>query len=165
MAPAARPKGASVQAVTVVAVGVGQPGAVVVGVVAGKGPSRRLLTVTTVTTSFVRPTAPFHPNSGAAPVGFEVHGDAPLLAPSVAAGSPRCSGVPQLLSLVQPGHMVLKTAGNSLPGRPAAMSSRPESGPKENMKVCVPSASVMNPSPPETCWHLMAPFTVAAVGV
>ncbi len=50
-------------------------------------------------------------------------------------------------------------------GLPAATSASPESGPKENMNVCVPSASVMKPSPPEICWHLIAPFTVPAVGV
>jgi hypothetical protein len=44
------------------------------------------------------------------------------------------------------------------------MSARPESGPNENMNVCVPSPSVMYPSPPEICWHLMAPFTVPEVG-
>src|SRR5579864_3219899 len=33
------------------------------------------------------------------------------------------------------------------------------------MNVWLPSASVMNPSPPEICWHLMAPFTVPAIGV
>jgi hypothetical protein len=45
------------------------------------------------------------------------------------------------------------------------MSASPESGPNPNMNVCVPSASVMYPSPPEICWHLIAPFTVAAIGV
>src|SRR5215469_9221282 len=54
--------------------------------------------------------------------------------------------------------------GNSVPAWPAAMSARPESGPNENMNVCVPSASVMNPSPPEICWHLMAPFAVFPLG-
>jgi hypothetical protein len=45
------------------------------------------------------------------------------------------------------------------------MSASPDSGPKENMNVCVPSAIVAKPSPPEICWHLMAPFTFAgAVG-
>ena len=32
--------------------------------------------------------------------------------------------------------------GNSVPGRPLAMSAIPDNGPKENMKVCVPSAIV-----------------------
>jgi hypothetical protein len=40
------------------------------------------------------------------------------------------------------------------------MSVNPDNGPKENMYVCVPSPMVAYPSPPEICWHLMAPFTV-----
>jgi hypothetical protein len=123
------------------------------------------LTVTIVEISGVKPTAPFHVNSGLL-VGLFVaaHGDAPLVAPSVKAGSPRTNGVEQLAALVQPGYGVLKTYGNWVDGRPAAMSAKPESGPNENMNVCVPSASVMKPSPPEICWHLMAPFTVNGVG-
>ena len=74
---------------------------------------------------------------------------------SLMAGSPRVS---------VPGYGVLKTPGNWDEGRPAATSAKPESGPKENINVCVPSASVMSPSPPEICWHLIAPFTVPGVG-
>src|SRR5262249_45196592 len=85
-------------------------------------------------------------------------GAAPLAAPSVVAGSPRFNGN-------GPVYGVLKTAGNCVDGRPAATSASPESGPKENMNVCVPSASVINPSPPEICWHLIAPFTVPGCGV
>jgi hypothetical protein len=79
----------------------------------------------------------------------------PLLAPTAVAGSP---GINVL------GAVVLKTAGNSVPGKPLAMSASPDKGPKENMYVCVPSPIVAKPSPPEICWHLMAPFTVPAVG-
>jgi hypothetical protein len=43
---------------------------------------------------------------------------------------------------VHPGHGVLKTFGNWVAAWPAAMSAKPESGPKENMNVCVPSAMV-----------------------
>jgi hypothetical protein len=53
---------------------------------------------------------------------------------------------------------VLKTFGYCVPGRPFEMSEMPDSGPNENMYVCVPSAIVEYPSPPEICWHLMAPF-------
>src|SRR5215472_18030509 len=41
------------------------------------------------------------------------------------------------------------------------MSARPESGPNANRYVCVPSPMVAKPSPPEICWHLIAPFTFA----
>src|SRR5215469_11899756 len=99
------------------------------------------------------PTAPFHVNAVPAPT--PTPGEAPVTAPSVVAGSPRTS---------VPGYGVLKTVGNSAPVLPEAMSASPESGPKENINVCVPSASVMYPSPPDTCWHLIAPFTVPAVG-
>jgi len=68
----------------------------------------------------------------------------------VVAGSPTC-GVP--------GKTVLNAFGNCVPGSPFAMSARPDSGPKENMYVCVPSPMVAYPSPPEICWHLIAPFT------
>jgi hypothetical protein len=61
------------------------------------------------------------------------HGTAPLVAPSVVAGSPRVS---------VPGNGVLKTFGNWVLGWPAATSASPESGPNENMNVCVPSAIV-----------------------
>jgi len=37
------------------------------------------------------------------------------------------------------------------------MLSKPERGPKENVNVWFPSASVMYPSPPETSWHLICP--------
>src|SRR5947209_15429163 len=70
------------------------------------------------------------------------------------AGSPGISGV-------GPPYGVLNTAGNSVPGCPLAMSVNPERGPNENMYVCVPSPIVANPSPPEICWHLIAPFTFA----
>jgi hypothetical protein len=71
----------------------------------------------------------------------------------------------ELARVAQPGQGVLKIYGNWDDGRPAATSAKPERGPKENMNVCVPSASVMKPSPPEICWHLMAPFTVPGFGV
>src|SRR5580704_15414098 len=45
------------------------------------------------------------------------------------------------------------------------MPARPESGPNENMKIWLPLPIVEKPSPPEICWHLIAPFTVAGVGV
>jgi hypothetical protein len=93
--------------------------------------------------SGVSPTAPFHVNKGLVAGGFvNVHGDAPLVAPSVVAGSPRIRGVEQLLLSVQPGYGTLKPLGNCVPGRPAAISASPESGPKENMNVCVPSPIV-----------------------
>jgi hypothetical protein len=41
-----------------------------------------------------------------------------------------------------PGYVVLKTEGNSVPGKPFAISASPDSGPKENMNVCVPFAIV-----------------------
>jgi hypothetical protein len=88
--------------------------------------------------------------------GLLAHGEAPVIAPSVEAGSPRVSVL---------GYGALKIFGNWVPGWPAAISARPESGPNENMNVWVPSPSVIYPSPPEICWHLMAPFTVPAVGV
>src|SRR5271167_5048694 len=125
------PRGASVQAVTVVeeAVVVGQP-----GTVAGPatGPSRRLLTVTIDEISGAKPTAPFQVNA-ADVSGTARPGEAPLVAPSVVAGSPRVS---------VPGYGVLKTYGNCVDGWPAATSAKPESGPNENMKICVPSAIV-----------------------
>jgi hypothetical protein len=58
----------------------------------------------------------------------------------------------------------LKTLGTWVDGWPAATSAKPESGPKANMKIWWPSAIVEKPSPPEICWHLIAPFTVVAVG-
>ena len=142
------------------AVGAGQPGAV-----PGEGiaPSTRLLTVTSAAMSGVRPTAPFHVNPETGDGGHTVYGDMPLVAPSVVAGSPRSSGVAQLDPLVQLVYGVLKTSGNWVEGRPAATSARPERGPNANMNVCVPSASVMKPSPPEICWHLMAPLAVVPV--
>jgi hypothetical protein len=149
------PNGESVQAVTVFAEAVveGQP-----GMVAGEatGPSTRSLTVTRYAISGARPTAPFHRNIGLIAGLLGAHGEAPVVAPSVAAGSPRVS---------VPGYGVLKIFGNWVAGWPAAISARPESGPNENMNVWVPSPSVIYPSPPEICWHLMAPFTVPAVGV
>jgi hypothetical protein len=106
-----------------------------------------LLTVTVLATSGVRPTAPFHVNNGLTAGGFAgAHGAAPLVAPSVVAGSPRVSVL--LLTAL---YGVLKIYGSWVDGRPAATSARPESGPNENMNVCVPSASVMYPSPPEIC--------------
>src|ERR1700741_1121419 len=171
-APAARPKGASVQAVTVVGVTpveavAGQPGAVAVAAATVISPSTRLLTVTVVETLGAKPTAPFQVNAGLV-TGFDVdaHGvyEPPEIAPSVVAGSPGTSGVAQLELLEQPGQGRLKISGTGGDGGPAATSANPESGPNENMNVCVPSASVIKPSPPEICWHLMAPFTVPAVG-
>src|SRR5271165_3633341 len=103
---------------------VGQPGAVVTGVVAGKAPSRRLATVTTVETSGARPTAPFQVNNGAVVGGKPAsQGTVPLVAPSVVAGSPRVSGV-ALTAL----NGLLKTYGNWVAGWPAAMSASPERG-------------------------------------
>jgi hypothetical protein len=98
--------------------------------------------VTRCAMSGYRPTAPFHVNAGTNGPGAPVHGVAPLVAPSVVAGSPRVS---------VPGYGLLKILGNWDEGRPAATSAKPESGPKENINVCVPSASVMSPSPPEIC--------------
>jgi hypothetical protein len=92
--------------------------------------------------SGVSPTAPFHVNPVAEFGGQTVYGDIPLVAPSVVAGSPRIRGVEQLLLSVQPGYGTLKPLGNCVPGRPAAISASPESGPKENMNVCVPSPIV-----------------------
>jgi hypothetical protein len=90
--------------------------------------------VTIVAISGARPTAPFHVNAGAYGLaGAPVHGVAPLVAPSVVAGSPRVS-VPE--------NGVLKTFGNWVDGWPAATSAKPESGPNENMNVCVPSPIV-----------------------
>src|ERR1700687_1776877 len=57
--------------------------------------------------------------------------------------------------------MTLNSFGKSVPGWPLAIFVRPDSGPKENMNVCEPSAIVAKPSPPEICWHLIAPFTFA----
>jgi hypothetical protein len=37
---------------------------------------------------------------------------------------------------------MLKIYGNWVEGRPAATSAKPESGPNENMNVCVPSPIV-----------------------
>jgi hypothetical protein len=132
-------KGASVQAVTVLGPGAGQLPAVVSGVVAGNGPWMRLATVTRDDAiSGVKPTAPFQVNIGLVAAGFPVaHGAAPLVAPSVVAGSPRVSGT-LLTSL----NGVLKIYGYCVPGRPAAMSARPESGPNENMKIWFPSPIV-----------------------
>ncbi len=54
--------------------------------------------------SGARPTAPFHENGGTTvPVVTPTPGEAPLVAPSVVAGSPRVS---------VPGYGVLKTLGN-----------------------------------------------------
>src|SRR3974390_1040717 len=84
--PAGMPNGASVQAVTVLAVGAGQPGAVPGE---GIGPSTRAVTVTIrAAVSKGKPTAPFQLN-GAAPAGKAVPGEKPVVAPSVVAGSPR----------------------------------------------------------------------------
>src|ERR1700719_1117778 len=158
------PNGASVHAVTVLAVGAGQ---VVAVPGAGRVPSTMSVTVTSCAISGVRPTAPFQVN--AVPVPTPTPGEEPLVAPSVVAGSPRTSGVGQSTPVVvipgQPGKGVLNRFGHWVLGLPAATCARPESGPKENMNVCVPSASVMKPSPPEICWHLMAPFTVPGFGV
>src|SRR4029077_8900686 len=52
---------------------------------------------------------------------------------------------------------LLKTVANSVPGWPFWIAPIPESGPKENIYVWFPSASVIIPSPPEICWHLIAP--------
>src|SRR5579864_6015988 len=130
--PTTRPEGASVQTDTMFAMlgaaaaVVGQP-----GTVAGEatGPSCRLLTVTSVTISGVKPTAPFHVNPGVYGPGKPIQGLAPKVAPSVVAGSPRSRGVVGLTSA----YGVLKTFGNWVDGRPFATSAKPESGPKENM--------------------------------
>jgi hypothetical protein len=79
------------------------------------------------------------------------------LASTVVAGSPGSR-------FDVPVYTVLKTFGNWVPGRPVAMSASPDNGPKANRYVCVPSPIVAYPSPPEICWHLMAPFTLFAVG-
>ena len=52
---------------------------------------------------------------------------------SVVAGSPGTRVPP---------YTVLKMLGNCVPGRPAAMSARPDNGPNENMNVWVPLAMV-----------------------
>jgi hypothetical protein len=122
------------------------------------------LTVTIVAMLGAKPTAPFQAKVGAYGLGEPVHGELPAVAPSVVAGSPGTKGVVQVELVAQPGHGELKIYGDSLPGRPAAMSAKPESGPNENMKICVPSPIVERPSPPEICWHLMAPFAVPTVG-
>src|ERR1700733_2815647 len=83
----------------------------------------------------------------------------PSFVPSVVAGSPGEGVAPPLLPESVPANVVLKTSGNSVPGWPLAISARPDSGPKEYMNVWVPSPIVEYPSPPEICWHLMAPFT------
>src|SRR5579864_4835942 len=128
------PSGASVHAVTVLAFGVEvQPAPKPTLLLAGRAPSTMSVTVTSCAISGVRPTAPFQVNA--------------VPARSVVAGSPRTSGVGQITPVVlipgQPGKGVLNTLGNWVLGLPAATSARPESGPKENMYVCVPSASVM----------------------
>src|SRR5579859_3741266 len=101
------------------------------------------------------PTAPLYVKEavGRGVSGY-VMGQVLATIPSVVAGSPGRRGT-------VPGYIVLNTAGNSVPGRPLAMSASPDSGPKENMNVCVPLAIVEYPSPPETCWHLIAPLTFA----
>jgi hypothetical protein len=124
---------------------VGQPGTVATaGAVLVIGPSSRLETVTTCAMSGVKPTAPFHLKL-AAVSGKATPGEPPLRAPSVVAGSPRCSVPVQVVGVGQfgAGHGVLNLSGNWVDGRPAATSAKPESGPNENMNVCVPSASVM----------------------
>jgi hypothetical protein len=110
-----------------------------------------------------KPTAPFHPNF-AEDTGTATPGAAPEVAPSLVAGSPGSNGFVQVLVVAHPGHGVLKIYGNWVDGRPAATSARPESGPNENMKICVPSPIVERPSPPEICWHLMAPFADVPLG-
>src|SRR5437879_1792995 len=67
------------------------------------------------------------------------------------AGSPGCRGDEGRL---------LNSPGKPVPGSPLAILVSPDNGPKENMYVCVPSPMVAKPSPPEICWHLMAPFTL-----
>src|SRR5215472_794389 len=106
----------------------------VAGAAAVRGPSTRSDRAVVCTTSGARPTAPFQVNG---PPVLPDPGDAPLAAPSLVAGSPGLSGAELAL-----GNGVLKVLGNSVPGCPRAMSASPESGPKENMKVCVPSAMV-----------------------
>src|SRR6266567_6636729 len=63
-----------------------------------------------------------------------------------------------------PRNSPLKMFGGSVPGRPIAMSASPDNGPKAKRYVCVPSPIVAKPSPPEICWHLIAPLTLE-VGV
>src|SRR5205807_8017742 len=101
--------------------------------------------------SGVRPTAPLYvkaaPGSKALPGTYAV----PLSpAPSVVAGSP---------GAIIPGYTALKTFGNSVPRWPFAISASPDSGPEENMYVWLHLPIVSQPSPPETRWHLIAPFT------
>src|SRR6266853_4099862 len=69
------------------------------------------------------PTAPLYEKVPSAPLGYVV---VLASAPSVVAGSP---------GAITPVYTVLKTLGNSVPGRPAAISASPDSGPKENMYV------------------------------
>ena len=87
--------------------------------------------------SGARPTAPFHVNAGVSRWGTAA---CPWRG---AAGRPVGRGrVTARQRTVLTGYGVLKIFGNWVPGRPAAMSARPESGPNENMNVCVPSAIV-----------------------
>src|ERR1700746_3997811 len=72
------------------------------------------------------------------------------VAKPVVAGSPGESA---------PVYCTLNSFGKSVPGWPLAIFERPDNGPNENMYVWVPSPMVAYPSPPEICWHLMAPFT------
>src|SRR5437667_236873 len=59
---------------------------------------------------------------------------------------------------------LLESAGTGVPGRPVGRSDRPESGTQENRYVCVPSPIVAEPSPPEICWHVIAPVTQLGLG-
>src|SRR5215469_3358536 len=133
--PTETPSGESVKTVTVVAEAA-PPGAqwgAAKGAV--RGPAMMSVTVTMFGMSGARPTAPFQVNPAAYGPGKPVHGALPAVAPSVVAGSPRVSGA-ALTAL----YGVLKTLGNWVDGLPAATSAKPESGQKENMNVCVPSA-------------------------
>src|SRR2546429_9580740 len=76
--------------------------------------------------------------------------EVPLLGVAIVAGAPGSSAL---------GDGTLNSEGKSVPGWPFAILLSPDNGPNENMYVCVPSPIVEKPSPPEICWHLMAPFT------
>ncbi len=86
--------------------------------------------------SGTRPTAPLNENGAAVPVvvldlnGYEV---TVVSIPSVVAGSPGTR---------IPLYTLLNTLGNCVPGRPAAISARPDNGPNENINVCTPLAMV-----------------------
>src|SRR5437667_10385377 len=75
--------------------------------------------------------------------------EVPLLGVAIVAGAPGSSAL---------GDGTLNSEGKSVPGWPFAILLSPDNGPTENMSGCVPSPIVAKPSPPEICWHLIAPL-------